>query len=117
MNPGHTTLPVTSMVSVASSSLSPTATIRPWRMPTSATWAACPVPSTTVPPVSRRSSTSGPRQEAVGGRLDGGSFEEGRIGADVELHRIRERELLEGRLVDPLALDHLPRLGQDFGHV
>src|SRR5579862_8684107 len=55
------------MARVASSSTSPIATTRWSRMPTSARWAGAPVPSTTVPPVSLRSSMSDLRTLQFGG--------------------------------------------------
>src|SRR5438132_5710108 len=54
--PGATTRPVASMVRPASSSTSPTATMRPSRMPMSALRRGAPVPSTTLPPMMRQSS-------------------------------------------------------------
>src|SRR4051794_35740912 len=56
--PGATTRPPASMVSAASSLISPTATIRPSRTPTSARRPGEPVPSTTVPPLITQSSMS-----------------------------------------------------------
>src|SRR5262245_17825662 len=54
--PGATTKPSASMVSRASSVTSPTATMRPSRMPTSARRPGAPVPSTTVPALITQSS-------------------------------------------------------------
>src|SRR6185312_13958872 len=56
MNPGVMTLPVASTVCAASSVIVPMATMRPSFTPTSARRRGEPVPSTTVPPVSSRSS-------------------------------------------------------------
>src|SRR4051812_13899550 len=68
--PGATTWPVTSMVRAARSSTSPTATMRPSRRPTSARCPGRPVPSTTVPPVSTRSSTSHPSRRCRPGYVE-----------------------------------------------
>src|SRR5271168_2742650 len=121
MNPGHTTRPLTSrVVAPAPASASPSApreTIRPSRTPTSLTSGTPPVPSTTVPPRRTRSSTSGPAEQPVDGRLDHGPLEEAGIGAGVEPGRVDEGELLEGTPVDPPVVDHLPGLGQHVTHV
>ncbi len=51
MKPGHTTWPVASIVSLRSAAAkSPTASIRPSAIATSARYAAAPVPSITDPP-------------------------------------------------------------------
>src|SRR5579883_2837931 len=55
--PGATTSPPASMVRAAGSSVGPIEAMRPSRTPTSARRAGPPVPSTTVPPRMRRSST------------------------------------------------------------
>src|SRR2546429_6964800 len=56
-NPGATTRPDASIVRVAGSSISPMATMRPSRIPTSARRRAVPVPSMTLPPAIFTSST------------------------------------------------------------
>src|SRR4051794_16750908 len=58
MNPGVTSSPDASSSVCASSVMAPTSTMRPSRIPTSATYGSPPVPSTTVPPLIRWSSTS-----------------------------------------------------------
>src|SRR5262245_7467028 len=70
------------MVRFASSSTSPTATTRWSRTPTSARRAGAPVPSTTVPPVSLRSSMSDLR-----------SLQLGRNWVAEELRRVLPRDL------------------------
>ena len=50
MNPGVTSMPAASIVSRAASGASPTATMTPSLIATSARRAAAPVPSTTLPP-------------------------------------------------------------------
>src|SRR5580693_5667105 len=115
MKPGQTVWPPTSTVRAAGSSAGPMATIRPSLTPTSAGTGAPPLPSTTTPPRSRRSSTSPTGQQRVDRRLDDGAPEEARVGAGVEAHRVGEGELLERRLVDPSVVHHLPRLLQHLG--
>src|SRR5258708_29255921 len=59
MKPGETTWPVASIVSRAvAAARSPTASMRPSRIPTSARRAGAPVPSRTSPPRIRRSSAT-----------------------------------------------------------
>src|SRR5580704_5673042 len=117
MKPGQTTEPSTSIDFLAGSSTVPTATTRSATMPTSATAAGLPEPSTTVPPRSTRSSTSAPGQKLVDRRFDDRPLEEGGIGARVEAAWVREGELGEGVLIHPAVVDHLPGLLQDLGHV
>src|SRR5690349_11039919 len=70
--PGATTSPSASIVSCASSATSPTATIRPSRIPTSARREAAPVPSTTVPPLITQSSISSSYEPASPNHPGGG---------------------------------------------
>ena len=62
--PGMTMRPVASVTIAASSSTWPTATMRPSRIPTSATRPGAPVPSITVPPLMTSSSMSPPIEPA-----------------------------------------------------
>src|ERR1700722_19715983 len=101
MNPGHTTAPWRSIVLWAGSAMSPTATIPSPTSPTSATTAGAPEPSTTLPPRSSTSYTSGLAQELIHGRLDHGSLEEVGIGSGIKAHRVGEGEFGEGVLIDP----------------
>src|SRR5262245_59377374 len=61
MNPGATINPSASITRRAGSLTRPTDAMRPPEMPTSAVKRFAPEPSTTVPPLIRRSSTSGSR--------------------------------------------------------
>src|SRR5258705_2304300 len=70
MKPGATMGPAGSMVSRASSSIVPTATMRPSFTPTSAGKPGAPVPSTTVPPTIFRSSIVPPRVLLLGRFLE-----------------------------------------------
>src|SRR5258708_37805868 len=56
MKPGETTRPPASMVFLAGARMRPISVILPAVMPTSAERAGAPVPSTTLPPLMRRSS-------------------------------------------------------------
>src|SRR5690349_1368984 len=61
MKPGATIRPSASIVADAASSISPTSTTRPSRTPTSARTPGAPLPSTTVPPLTRTSSMAASR--------------------------------------------------------
>src|SRR4249919_1917877 len=93
------------MVRVALSVMTPTSTMRPSRMPTSARCDAPPVPSTTVPPLSFRSSMSGP----LGSR----QLQFGRYRMAEELGRVLPRDLahLVGREVGETDVGARLRVG------
>src|SRR5258705_7608588 len=69
MKPGATMRSVASIVRAARAETSPTATMRPPAIATSALDAGAPVPSTTVPPRMRRSQSIEPRDVVVQDRI------------------------------------------------
>src|SRR3954451_11146564 len=119
MKPGAITRPSTSTVRVAASSAMPFRTMRPSLTPTSARRRTAPVPSTTVPPRSRRSSIAASDCCAIGGDcvLYPGAFEERRVRLRVELDGVAEHEVLVVILCQQTVLDHLIGLLQHLGHV
>src|SRR5947208_6433405 len=128
--PGATTRPAASIVSRASSVTSPTATMRPARIPTSARRPGAPVPSTTVPPLITQSSINRSYEPASlcrawrrvltpvrrGGGLFGGALGGVERFAAAGLGRFLGLALAGGglaplRLVGLALLEHLGALG------